>query len=188
MSSLRLEHTPIRDLVVIAPPVFDDERGYFFESYNARILCEIGIAQNFVQDNESRSKRGVLRGLHMQKERPQAKLVRVVEGEIFDVAVDARPESSTFGEWYGIFLSGENKKQLYIPEGFLHGFLTLSDEAIFAYKCSDYYAPHDECGVRFDDSDIGISWPFDISGEPIISPKDMKNTSFEEFSVECREK
>jgi len=181
-----VESTAISGLLELTPKVFNDERGYFFESYNAQALSEIGICKNFVQDNESRSTRGVLRGLHMQRNKPQAKLVRVVKGEVYDVAVDVRPESPTFREWHGVHLSEENKKQFYIPEGFLHGFLTLSEEAIFAYKCSDYYDPAGEVGVRYDDPDIGIKWPLHLLSasdrSPILGSKDAQNLSLTEIS------
>jgi len=186
MACFDVEFTAISGLLELTPKVFNDERGYFFESYNAQALFDNGICKNFVQDNESRSARGVLRGLHMQKDKPQAKLVRVVKGEVYDVAVDVRPESPTYREWHGVYLSEENKKQFYIPEGFLHGFLTLSDEAIFAYKCSDYYDPAGEVGVRYDDEDIGIEWPLHLLSapdrRPILGSKDAQNLSLIEIS------
>lgn len=148
----------IEGLCVIIPEVFQDDRGYFMESYNQRDLEEAGIHIQFVQDNQSMSKKAVLRGLHFQKNFPQSKLVRVIKGSVFDVAVDLREKSSTFGKWYGIELSAENKKQFLIPRGFAHGFLVLSEEAEFCYKCDDFYHPNDEGGLAWNDPTLGIKW------------------------------
>ena len=166
--------TPIKDLVVIEPKVFGDERGYFYEAYNKNTFHELGLDYDFVQDNQSFSKKGVLRGLHFQKQYPQAKLVRVIEGEVFDVAVDLRKDSPTFGKWYGVTLSGENKKMFMIPRGFAHGFLVLSETAVFSYKCDDFYHPNDEGGIIYNDPDIGIEWP-EVDCELVLSEKDKKH-------------
>ena len=149
----------IDGLCVITPTVHGDNRGYFMETYNQKDMQEAGLTMNFVQDNQSSSTKGVLRGLHFQKEFPQGKLVRVVKGSVFDVAVDLRKGSKTFGKWYGIELTADNKKQFYIPEGFAHGFLVLSDLAEFCYKCTDFYHPGDEGGLAWNDPSIGIKWP-----------------------------
>ncbi|MFN0034560.1 MAG: dTDP-4-dehydrorhamnose 3,5-epimerase [Saprospiraceae bacterium] len=165
--------TPIPDLLVFEPAVFRDERGYFFESYNQQVWAEAGVHTVFVQDNQSRSTRGVLRGLHYQVgEMAQAKLVRVTEGEVLDVAVDLRGDSHTFGQWYSIRLSAENKRQLFVPRGFAHGYLVLSDTAEFSYKCDNFYSKAHEGGVRFDDTALGIDWEFDL-GEVLVSEKDL---------------
>ncbi|MBN8685070.1 MAG: dTDP-4-dehydrorhamnose 3,5-epimerase [Chitinophagales bacterium] len=166
--------TPIEGLIVFEPAVFSDERGYFFESYNRRTWEQAGIQCDFVQDNQARSTRGVLRGLHYQSgEMAQAKLVRVVEGEVLDVAVDLRPDSATYGQWYGIRLSAENKKQLFVPRGFAHGYLVLSETAEFAYKCDNFYSKAHEGGLRYDDPKVGIDWGFDLS-QVIVSEKDKE--------------
>lgn len=172
--------TPIKDLVVIEPKVFGDERGYFYEAYNKNTFHELGLDYNFVQDNQSFSKKGVLRGLHFQKQYPQAKLVRVIEGEVFDVAVDLRKDSPTFGKWYGVILSGDNKKMFMIPRGFAHGFLVLSKTAIFSYKCDDFYHPNDEGGIIYNDSHINIEWP-KIDCALVISEKDKCHPCFDEY-------
>lgn len=166
MSQIRVEKNAgnIRGLCVIEPTVHGDPRGYFMETYNHNDFREAGIDCTFVQDNQSRSVKGVLRGLHFQKQFPQAKLVRVIRGNVFDVAVDLRKESETFGKWYGLELSEDNKKQFYIPKGFAHGFLVLSDVAEFFYKCTDFYHPGDEGGIAWNDPAIGIEWPR-VSGE-----------------------
>ena len=169
--------TAIPDVIVIEPKVFGDERGFFFESYNEKVFSELtGVKPNFVQDNHSRSARNVLRGLHYQIKQPQGKLVRVTEGEVFDVAIDLRKDSPTFGQWVGERLSAQNKKQMWVPEGFAHGFLVLSDQAEFLYKTTDYYAPEYERCIRWDDTEIGIQWPEGIT--PILSGKDEKGASF----------
>lgn len=154
----------IEGLCIIEPAVHGDARGYFMETYNQRDMAEAGLNMVFVQDNQSCSVKGVLRGLHFQKEFPQGKLVRVVKGSVFDVAVDVRPGSATYGHWYGVELTEENKKQFYIPEGFAHGFLVLSDIAEFCYKCTDFYHPGDEGGLAWNDPAIGIHWP-QVTGE-----------------------
>jgi dTDP-4-dehydrorhamnose 3,5-epimerase len=171
--AFRFEPCSIEGLCEIYPQVFGDSRGYFFESYSDRDFMEAGFAMRFVQDNQSRSSKGVFRGLHFQKKHPQGKLVRVISGEVFDAAVDIRPASPTFGKWHGIILSGEKQNQFYIPEGFAHGFLVLSDTAVFAYKCTDFYHPEDEGGIIWNDKDIAISWP-DIGTDYILSEKDKK--------------
>ena len=171
---MKLTLTPIKDLVVIEPKVFGDERGYFYEAYNKNTFHELGLDYDFVQDNQSFSRKGVLRGLHFQKQFPQAKLVRVIEGEVFDVAVDLRKNSPTFGKWYGVTLSGENKKMFMIPRGFAHGFLVLSETAVFSYKCDDFYHPNDEGGIIYNDPDIGIEWP-EVDCELVLSEKDKKH-------------
>ncbi len=173
MSKIKVTETGINGLVVIEPTVFSDERGYFFESYNQNDFIENGLEYNFVQDNQSKSSKGVLRGLHYQIKHPQAKLVRILVGSVFDVAVDLRRDSPTFGKWFGIELSDNNKKQLMIPRGFAHGFLVLSETAIFCYKCDDFYHPNDEGGIIWDDPDIGIKWP--LTEGIILSEKDCKH-------------
>lgn len=159
MGKINVTTCPIEGLYVIEPSVYGDERGYFMETYNQKDMEDFGLNMKFVQDNQSMSVKGVLRGLHYQKEHPQGKLVRVIKGTVFDVAVDLRKESKTFGKWYGLELSAENKKQFYISEGFAHGFLVLSDTAEFCYKCTDFYHPGDEGGVAWNDPEIGIEWP-----------------------------
>jgi len=150
---------PIPNLFEIQPKVFGDNRGYFLECYSERDFKNAGITANFVQDNQSLSSKGTLRGLHFQKKHPQGKLVRVIKGEVFDVAVDIRKESKTFGKWHSVLLSCEKQNQFYIPPGFAHGFLTLSDTAVFAYKCTDFYYPEDEGGIIWNDPDVDIKWP-----------------------------
>ena len=175
---MKLTLTPIKDLVVIEPKVFGDERGYFYEAYNKNTFHELGLDYDFVQDNQSFSRKGVLRGLHFQKNYPQAKLVRVIEGEVFDVAVDLRKDSPTYGKWYGVVLSGENKKMFMIPRGFAHGFLVLSETATFSYKCDDFYHPNDEGGIIYNDPTIGVEWP-SLDCEIILSEKDKDHKPFE---------
>lgn len=174
MGKLTVETCDIEGLKVLTPQVFGDSRGYFMETYSKRDFAEAGIDVEFVQDNQSASKRGVLRGLHFQKNFPQDKLVRVVSGEVYDVAVDLRPGSKTFGKWYGVLLSAENKKQFFIPKNFAHGFLVLSDYAEFAYKCSDFYHPDDEGGLLWSDPEIGVEWPLQEGVELTLSDKDTK--------------
>lgn len=174
MGKIKVTTCEIEGLKVIEPTVFGDERGYFVETYNQNDFVEAGIDCQFVQDNQSGSKKGVLRGLHFQKEFPQDKLVRVVSGEVFDVAVDLREGSSTYGKWFGVVLSAENKKQFFIPKNFAHGFLVLSETAEFAYKCTDFYHPNDEGGILWSDPEIGIEWPIPKGLELIISEKDTK--------------
>ena len=173
---MQVVKTDIPDVLIVEPKVFGDDRGFFFESFNQRQWqAATGLDSHFVQDNHSRSLRGVLRGLHYQLPRPQGKLVRCVAGEVFDVAVDLRRSSATFGRWVGAHLSAENKRQLWIPEGFAHGFLTLSTEAEFLYKTTDYYAPQHECCIRWDDPDLAIAWPV---AEPQLSAKDIAGLPF----------
>ncbi|MCR5389068.1 MAG: dTDP-4-dehydrorhamnose 3,5-epimerase [Lachnospiraceae bacterium] len=172
MGKITVEKCEIEGVYEITPTVFPDERGYFVETYNKNDFDAAGITTVFVQDNQSASKKGVLRGLHFQKEHPQAKLVRVIKGEVFDVAVDLREGSKTFGKWHGVLLSSENTKQFFIPEGFAHGFLVLSDYAEFCYKCSDFYHPGDEGGIMYNDPKIGIDWPIPAGTELIMSEKD----------------
>lgn len=159
MGQINVTKCPIDGLYIIEPTVHGDERGYFMETYNQKDMEEAGLTMQFVQDNQSCSTKGVLRGLHFQKEYPQGKLVRVIKGTVFDVAVDLRSASKTYGKWFGVELSAENKKQFYISEGFAHGFLVLSDIAEFCYKCTDFYRPGDEGGVAWNDPEIGIVWP-----------------------------
>jgi len=173
MGKFNFISTAIKGLYIIEPTVFDDERGYFMETFNYRDFAEFGLNLNFVQDNQSRSVKGVLRGLHFQKKYPQGKLVRVISGEVFDVAVDLRETSGTFGKWAGVYLSDSNKRQLYIPPGFAHGFLVISETAEFAYKCTDYYDPEDQYGILWNDPAIGIDWP--LNGiQPCLSDKDQR--------------
>jgi dTDP-4-dehydrorhamnose 3,5-epimerase len=174
----------IEGLKVITPTVFGDNRGYFMETYNYNDFKAAGIDQVFVQDNQSASKKGVLRGLHFQKQFPQDKLVRVVRGEVFDVAVDLREGSKTYGKWYGVILSEDNKKQFFIPKNFAHGFLVLSDYAEFCYKCTDFYHPNDEGGLLWSDSDIGINWPIPEGMELTLSDKDQKWNGIKDFKNE----
>ena len=174
MGKIKVTACEIEGLYVIEPTVFPDSRGYFVETYNQNDFHEAGLTMNFVQDNQSMSVKGVLRGLHFQKQFPQGKLVRAVRGTVFDVAVDLRANSKTYGKWFGVELSAENKKQFYISEGFAHGFLVLSDEAEFAYKCTDFYHPGDEGGILWSDPEIGIEWPISEGMELVISDKDKK--------------
>ena len=174
MGKITVTPCDIEGLYVIEPTVFKDERGYFVETYNQNDMKEAGLDMVFVQHNQSMSTRGVLRGLHFQKQFPQGKLVRVVRGKVFDVAVDLRSDSKTYGKWFGVELSAENMKQFYIPEGFAHGFLVLSDEAEFCYKCTDFYHPGDEGGLAWNDPEIGVEWPLEEGVDLIISEKDQK--------------
>lgn len=170
---MRLVETALPEVVVLEPRVHEDERGFFMESYNERTLAALGIRHRFVQDNHSRSRRGVLRGLHFQLHRPQAKLVRATRGRVFDVAVDIRVGSPRFGRWAGAELSEDNRRMLFAPEGFAHGFLVVSEIAEFQYKCSDFYDPEDEAGVAWNDPAVGIEWPLDDL-EPILSERDRR--------------
>ena len=170
-------NTSIDGLIILEPKVFEDNRGYFFESYNASKLPD-EYGHNWVQDNESKSTRGVLRGLHYQVgQSAQAKLVRAITGEIFDIAIDIRPESTTYGQWFGTILSGDNKKQMLIPRGFAHGFLVLSETAIFAYKCDNYYSKENEGGIIYNDPTLAIEWP-EVDGAFKISEKDLQQPAF----------
>ncbi|WP_027714505.1 dTDP-4-dehydrorhamnose 3,5-epimerase [Desulfuromonas sp. TF] len=174
---MNIIQTAIPDVLIIEPKVFGDERGFFFESYNERQWEEkTGLRTRFVQDNHSRSAKGVLRGLHYQIRQPQGKLVRCVFGEVFDVAVDLRRSSPTFGKWSGTLLSDENKRQMWVPEGFAHGFLVLSDAAEFLYKTTDYYAPENEREIVWNDPELGIDWPIEV--EPVLSKKDAEAAPF----------
>lgn len=187
MGKFQFIQTELPGVVIVEPTVFGDSRGYFMETFQAEEFAAAGIAGPFVQDNQSKSTRGVLRGLHFQKEHTQGKLVRVLSGEVFDVAVDCRPHSPAFGKWVGVTLSAENKKQLYIPQGFAHGFLVLSDEAEFTYKCTDYYDPSAEGGIRWDDAEIGVAWPA-VEGGPRLSEKDGRHPGFGEQTFDFFER
>ena len=174
--------TNIFGALIIEPKVFGDERGFFFESFNQKQFSELtGVTNNFVQDNHSLSSNGVLRGLHYQIKQPQGKLVRVVRGEVFDVAVDLRKSSSTFGQWVGTNLSAENKRQFWVPEGFAHGFVVLSEEAEFLYKTTNYYAPEHERCIRWNDTDLAINWQYD--GKPLVSEKDAQGVSLKQADI-----
>lgn len=182
VKTLKISQTDIPDVLLIEPQVFGDDRGFFYESYNERALLEkANISGHFVQDNHSRSAKNVLRGLHYQIQQPQGKLVRVVVGEVFDVAVDLRKSSNYFGRSVGIHLSAENKQMLWIPPGFAHGFLVLSESAEFLYKTTDYYAPAHERTIAWNDPDLAIAWPFEV--EPIVSAKDRMGKSLQEVEV-----
>ncbi|WP_026887159.1 dTDP-4-dehydrorhamnose 3,5-epimerase [Clostridium beijerinckii] len=183
MGNFNFIETKISGVYVIEPKIFGDNRGYFMETYNRKHFEAVGLNMNFVQDNESRSTKGVLRGLHFQKRHSQGKLIRVSKGEVFDVAVDLRNGSKTYGKWEGIILSEENKKLFYIPEGFAHGFLVLSDEAIFNYKCTDFYAPEYEEGIKWNDPNINIAWPLDKVNKVILSEKDKVNIGINEIDL-----
>ena len=181
MGKIQVTTTPIEGLYIIEPTVHGDERGYFMEAYNRADFHAAGISADFVQDNQSMSVKGTLRGLHFQKQHPQGKLVRVLSGRVFDVAVDLRKNSPTFGKWFGVELSGENKKQFYIPEGFAHGFLVLSQTAEFCYKCTDFYHPEDEGGLIWNDPTVGISWPEFSDGTAfLLSEKDRNLPTFQD--------
>ncbi len=175
---MKIIRTKIPEVLIIEPQVFGDDRGFFMESWNQKAFSEVvGRDVPFVQDNHSRSAKNVLRGLHYQIQQPQGKLVRVVSGEVFDVAVDIRTSSETFGQWVSVNLSSENKRQFWVPEGFAHGFLVLSEHAEFLYKTTDYYAPEYERCIRWDDADLGIEWPLD--GEAALSAKDQVGNTFD---------
>lgn len=176
---MKVKKTSLEGCLVIEPRIFGDDRGFFTETFqDKRYAQKANIKQSFVQDNYSRSTKGVLRGLHFQKQNPQGKLVRVVRGEVFDVAVDIRPDSPTFGKWESVVLSEETKNQFWVPPGFAHGFLVLSDIADFEYKCTDYYNPDDEHTIIWDDQDIGIKWPIN---NPILSTKDKNGLSLKDL-------
>ncbi|WP_163935295.1 dTDP-4-dehydrorhamnose 3,5-epimerase [Paraferrimonas sp. SM1919] len=176
---MKVIDTKIADVKIIEPTVFGDERGFFMETWNQKQFEELvtGKPTPFVQDNHSKSAKGILRGLHYQTENTQGKLVRVVSGEVFDVAVDMRKGSSTFGQWVGVYLSEENKRQLWVPEGFAHGFYVTSDKAEFVYKCTDYYNPNAEVSIKWDDPSIGVEWP--LQEAPLLSAKDQHGIHFE---------
>jgi len=179
---MKVVPTNIADVLVLKPKVFGDERGFFFESFNKKNFEEAtGVTSDFVQDNHSKSSKGVLRGLHYQIKQPQGKLVRVTSGEVYDVAVDIRRSSDTFGQWVGTLLSAENKHQLWVPEGFAHGFVVLSETAEFLYKTTDYYAPEYERCIRWDDADLAIDWQY--TDKPLVSDKDSKGNSFKEADL-----
>ena len=181
MGKITVTTCEIDGLYEITPTVFEDTRGYFMETYNYQDFKEAGIDVQFVQDNQSASQKGVLRGLHFQIHYPQDKLVRVIRGEVYDVAVDLRKGSKTYGKWHGVYLSEENKKQFFIPKDFAHGFLVLSDYAEFAYKCDEKYYPEDEGGILWNDPDIAVAWP--NVGEIILSEKDKINPTLAEYKV-----
>ena len=184
MGQIKVTKLDIEGLCIIEPSVHGDSRGYFMETYNQRDMEEAGLSMKFVQDNQSMSRKGVLRGLHYQKNFPQGKFVRVVRGAVYDVAVDLRRDSKTYGKWYGVELSAENKKQFYIPEGFAHGFLVLSDEAEFCYKVTDFWHPNDEGGLLWNDPDIGVEWPLEGIDEILLSDKDRVNPTFAQLNAE----
>ena len=184
MGQFEFTETAVRGVYVIQPRVFGDERGYFMETYHEQDFAAAGITKPFVQDNESFSTKGVLRGLHFQKNHTQGKLVRVTSGTVYDVAVDCRPNSETFGKWTGVVLDSQKKNMFYMPEGIAHGFLVLSDTAQFVYKCTDLYDPSSEGGIPWDDPTIGVEWPMPEGMGPddlILSDKDKVNWSYEEF-------
>ncbi len=182
MSKFTFTKTSIDGVFIIEPTVFGDDRGYFMETYSESEFKAAGLDYTFVQDNQSKSKRGVLRGLHFQKTHPQAKLVRVLDGEVLDVAVDLRKNSKTYGKWVGVKLSADNKKQFMIPRGFAHGFLVLSETAVFTYKCDDFYHPEDEGGIMWNDPDIGIDWD-DIT-DVALSEKDKRHPLLRDSKIE----
>jgi dTDP-4-dehydrorhamnose 3,5-epimerase len=184
MGKFVFNKTDIDGVYIIEPTVFGDERGYFMETYSETDFAEAGLNYKFVQDNQSSSRKGVLRGLHFQKNHPQAKLVRVLSGEVFDVAVDLRENSPTYGKWVGALLSADNKKQLMIPRGFAHGFLVVSDKAEFAYKCDEFYHPEDEGGIMYDSA--GIEWP-EVDTELTLSEKDLKHPTLAELDFKFKE-
>ena len=181
VGNFTFKETPIKDLFIIEPKKYGDNRGYFMETYKESVFKEAGLNYGFIQDNQSKSKKGVLRGLHFQKSYPQAKLVRCIEGEVFDVAVDLRKGSPTYGKWEGVVLSAEKGNQFMIPRGFAHGFVVLSDTATFCYKCDELYHPEDEGGVMWNDPSIGVEWPG--VGEILLSEKDKKHPSLKESKV-----
>lgn len=176
MNNFTFEKTHIDGVFIITPKIYGDNRGYFMETYKQNNFEEAGITCHFLQDNQSKSRKGVLRGLHFQKTYPQAKLVRVIKGEVYDVAVDLRKDSPTYGKYIGVVLSEENKKQFFVPRGFAHGFLVLSEEAEFVYKCDNLYHPEDECGIIYNDKDINIAWPEGF--EILLSEKDKALPTF----------
>jgi dTDP-4-dehydrorhamnose 3,5-epimerase len=180
---MRFEPLEIRDVVMVEPRVHGDLRGFFLESWQERRFAEAGISAHFVQDSHSRSAKHALRGLHYQLRKPQGKLVRVVQGEVFDVAVDVRRRSPTFGRWVGMVLSAENHRELWVPPGFAHGFLVLSDSADFLYKVTDFYNPGDEICIRWDDPRIAIDWPLPVGAQPLLSPKDAQGGLLAEVEV-----
>ena len=182
MGKFTFTPTPIDGVMVVEPAVFGDSRGYFLETYNREDFAGAGITADFVQDNQSKSSKGVLRGLHRQQNHPQGKLVRCLEGAVFDVCVDTRPGSPAYGRWYGLILSEENRKQLYVPRGLAHGFLVLSETAVFAYKCDEFYHPEDEAGLIWNDPAVGIKWPLDGIGRPVLNARDA---GWPSWPLEC---
>ena len=178
VGNFKFIETKIPDLYIVEPKVFGDARGYFMESYNKEHFDKAGLTMTFVQDNESRSKKGVLRGLHFQTKHTQGKLVRCTEGEVWDVAVDLRKGSPTYGQWEGVYLSSENKRQFYVPEGFAHGFVVLSETATFNYKCTDFYSPEHDGGLLWNDEDVAVEWPLEGIEEVLLSEKDKKQKTF----------
>ncbi len=184
MGKFKFTEAEIKGVFVIEPTLFGDDRGYFMETYNYQEFSENGLPMQFVQDNQSKSRKGVLRGLHFQSEMQQGKLVRVISGEVFDVAVDLRKGSETYGKWQGVRLSAENKKQFYVPEGFAHGFIVLSETAEFVYKCTNLYAPQFEGGILWNDPGIGIEWPLEGIDEVLLSEKDRNAGTLAEKRIE----
>ena len=178
---MKIESTPLAGVNLVTPTVHGDERGFFLETWHADRYTEAGITLPFVQDNHSRSGRGILRGLHLQTEKPQGKLVQVLTGSVFDVVVDCRPKSPSFGKWHGAILSAENHQQLWVPPGCAHGFYVLSDHTDFLYKCTDYYHPESELTLAWDDPDIGVVWPIPAGQEPQVSDKDRVGVSWYEM-------
>ena len=177
------EKQKIEDVILVKPQIFGDNRGFFMETFNERDFKDAGYDLKFVQDNQSKSTKGVLRGLHFQIKFPQGKLMRVTKGKVFDVGVDLRSDSETYGKWFGAVLSDENKRQLYIPPKFAHGFVVLSDEAEFLYKCTEFYHGEDEGGIIWNDEDIGVEWPLDDIDEVILSEKDKLWPTFKESQI-----
>ena len=180
---MNITPTKIPDVLIIEPKVFGDERGFFMETYNQQTFAEHGLTMNFVQDNHSRSRHGILRGLHYQIENPQGKLVRVTSGKVFDVAVDIRRSSPTFGEWVGIELSAENQRQFWVPAGFAHGFYVMSESADFQYKCTNLYAPEHERCIRWNAADLGVEWPLVNAAAPQVSAKDAEGSLLADAEV-----
>lgn len=183
MGNFNFNTTKLDGVYIIEPKIFGDSRGYFMETHNMKHFSEAGLNMTFVQDNESRSTKGVLRGLHFQRKHSQGKLVRVTRGKVFDVAVDLRNGSRTYGKWEGVILSEENKKLFYIPEGFAHGFLVLSDQAVFNYKCTNFYSPDDDGGIMWNDPDINIEWPMQGIENVLLSEKDKRNPKLKEIDL-----
>lgn len=181
MGKFTFRETGIEGLVIVEPTVFGDHRGYFMETYHQKDFFDAGLTMNFVQDNQSKSKKGVLRGLHFQKNFPQSKLVRVINGAVYDVAVDLRKDSPTYGKHVGVLLTAENRRQFFIPKNFAHGFLVVSDEAEFVYKVDDFYHPNDEGGLKWDDPELKIEWPLEGIEEIILSDKDKLNPPLSEL-------
>ena len=180
---MKVETTALPEVLILTPQLFGDERGFFMESYNQQTFNEIGVDATFVQDNHSRSKQGILRGLHYQIEQPQGKLVRVTQGEVYDVAVDIRRNSPNFGRWVGVHLSASNHQMLWVPPGFAHGFYVISDSADFLYKCTELYAPEHERCIQWDDAEIGIQWPLIEGQPPQLSAKDQQGSPLSKAEV-----